>query len=181
MSLLTKPVDLMAARLRARGIDPLLPFLGAASLALLAGALSFQVLGGLEPCVLCLQQRWPHLGVVVAAGALTALGPSRRVQGWGLLLITVLLLVTGGIGLYHVGVEQGWVEASAACTMSTAQGGGAQDLAALRAAIAGAPRAACTDIVWSLLGISMAGWNALLSILLAGIAAGGARRIFRHG
>ncbi|WP_372002694.1 disulfide bond formation protein B [Tistrella mobilis] len=179
MSLLTKPVDLMAARLRARGIDPLLPFLGAASLALLGGALSFQFLGGLEPCVLCLQQRWPHLGVAVAAGALTALGPSRRVQGWGLLLITVLLLMTGGIGLYHVGVEQGWVEASAACSMSTAAG--AQDLASLRAAIAGAPRAACTDIAWSLLGISMAGWNALLSVLLAGIAAGGARRIFRHG
>ena len=173
-------IDRLGARFTARGLDPVLPFVGAGSLSLLAGALAFQYLGGLAPCVMCLWQRWPHLVVVLVAGAVTALAPARRAQGVALAVMALALLATAGFGLYHVGVEQGWIQASAACTISGANPDGATDIAALRAAIAGAPRAACTDIAWSLLGISMAGWNALISVLLAGIAAGGARRIFRH-
>ncbi|MFD0388953.1 disulfide bond formation protein B [Tistrella bauzanensis] len=172
--------DRLGARFTARGIEPVVPFIGAGSLSLLAGALAFQYLGGLAPCVMCLWQRWPHLVVVLVAGAVTALAPARRVQGAALAVMALALLVTAGLGLYHVGVEQGWVTASAACTISGASPDGPTDIAALRAAIAGAPRAACTDIAWSLLGISMAGWNALISVLLAGIAAGGARHIFKR-
>lgn len=132
------------------------------SAALLAGAFAFQHIGGLAPCPLCLWQRWPHAAAVV-------IGLVAVLTGWrGLAWLGALAaLATAGIGIFHVGVEQLWWEGLAACTAGSIEGISAADLLDPSKDIA--PIVRCDDIPWQLLGISMAGWNAILSLILAGI------------
>ena len=136
--------------------------------ALLAGAFAFQYLGGLAPCELCLWQRWPH-------GAATGLGAAALLVGgviW-LLLGALAALATAGIGVFHTGVEYGWWEGPSTCsggdigTMST------QDLVDQ---ILNAPLIRCDEVAWSMLGLSMASWNAVISLALAGVWIAAARR-----
>lgn len=138
--------------------------LGMAGSALTLGAgFFFQHVVGLTPCVLCIWQRWPH-AAAVALGALALLwrrGPFAALAAAG-------LVIGAGIAGYHVGVEQQWWAGPTACagpdfgTMTPQQ-----LLEALRAA----PVVRCDEIPWSLFGISMAGWNLLLSLALAGVFA----------
>lgn len=132
----------------------------AGSAALLLGALAFQYVGGLAPCALCIWQRWPHL-VAVVIGLLLLL------TGWrGLALAGALAAAaSAAIGVFHVGVEQAWWEGLQSCTGNSIAGLSTADL--LNPAVDVAPVARCTDIAWSMFGISMAGWNALLSAGLA--------------
>ncbi len=125
------------------------------SAALLLGALAFQFLGGLAPCKLCIWQRWPH-GVAVAVGALVLL------IGWRPLILAGALatLTTSAFGLYHAGVEQGWWQGPNTCT-SGPIGGLSPD--ELMDQIMAAPLVRCDEIAWQLAGISMAGWNAIVS------------------
>jgi disulfide bond formation protein DsbB len=131
-----------------------------ASAALLIGALLFQYVGGLAPCPLCVWQRWPHGAVILLS--LAALAWPRAA---GLLLFAAgaAAAASAGIGVYHLGVEQGWFPATAACGAT----GTAANLAELRQQILTAPTARCTDVPWALFGISLAGYNALFSSLLA--------------
>ncbi len=134
------------------------------SFLMLAGAFVFQALG-FAPCPLCLWQRWPH-AAAVALGAL-ALVLSRGGIGRALALAGALAaLATAGIGLYHTGVERGWWEGPASCSGAGGLGGlSGADLLSLE----GPSLVLCTDVAWSMLGLSMASWNALLSLVLAGI------------
>ncbi|WP_207479859.1 disulfide bond formation protein B [Arenibaculum pallidiluteum] len=139
-----------------------------ASAGLLLGAVFFQYVVGLAPCVLCIYQRWPH-GIVLALGLLALLAGGRersRARGGLLALSGVVLLLGAGIAVFHVGVEQRWWEGLASCTGGT----GATTVDALRAQILNAPVVRCDDIAWSLFGISMAGYNALISVALAAFA-----------
>jgi disulfide bond formation protein DsbB len=131
----------------------------AGSAALLAGALAFQYLGGLAPCKLCYWQRWPHLAAVLI-GAVALFVAARPLAALGALAA----LTTAGIGLYHVGVEQGWWQGPTTCS-SAPIGGLSTD--ELLDQIMTAPLVRCDEIAWSLAGLSMAGWNALLSFGLA--------------
>jgi disulfide bond formation protein DsbB len=133
------------------------PMLG--SVALLAGALAFQYVGGLAPCPLCILQRWPHVVVVVLGLAILA-WPSRGLA----VLAGLTMLVGAGIGVYHVGIEQNWWEGPATCTAPVA---GSVAPGELLDRILEAPVVACDAIAWSWLGVSMAGWNAILSLALA--------------
>jgi disulfide bond formation protein DsbB len=139
----------------------------AGSLALLMGAYAFQALG-YAPCQLCLWQRWPHFAAV-AIGLAIALGAPRALAWAGALAA----LTTAGIGAFHVGVEQGWWEGLAACTANALAGVSAQDLLSTDVTI-GAP-VRCDEVAWSLVGLSMAGWNTVFSLALAGLWALGAR------
>ena len=132
---------------------------------LLLGALFFQYVVGLAPCALCIYQRWPHLVVLVlAALALLFARPDRSPARAGLLALAgVSLLVTAGVGVFHVGVEQHWWEGLASCTGGT----GAATIEDLRAQIMNAPVVRCDDIAWQMFGISMAGYNVLISTALA--------------
>ena len=130
------------------------------SAALLLGAWAFQ-LAGYPPCKLCIWQRWPH-GVAIAAGAL-ALWTGWRV--W-VALGGVAALTTAGVGVYHAGVERGWWEGPTTCTAADIGGLTPEQL---MEQIMAAPLVRCDDVVWSFLGISMAGWNALLSLALAAV------------
>jgi disulfide bond formation protein DsbB len=148
-----------------------------ASVALLAAALAFQYLGGLQPCVLCIYQRWPHVAVIVLAGlALLPLG--ARWRSLFLLLAAAALLVGAGIGVFHVGVEQHWWEGTASCggTVSS-EGLTAEEL---RDRLLAAPPVRCDQVAWSLFGISMAGYNVLISLVLAAGAALAARALGRR-
>jgi disulfide bond formation protein DsbB len=137
----------------------LLATLGSAGL--LGGAFAFQYLGGLAPCQLCLYQRWPH-GAAILIGLLVLATGWRGIAWAGALAA----LATAGIGIFHVGVEQLWWEGLATCTVNTMEGLSGSDLLSTDITV-GAP-AACDKIAWSMLGISMPGWNVILSLGLAG-------------
>ena len=144
---------------RMRGGQRLAALAGAGSAALLIGAFAFQYLGGLAPCHLCLLQRWPH-GVAVAA-ALAFLAVPKRILA---LLGALAVAVGAGIALYHVGVEQAWWPGPASCV---APAPGTMSAGELMDQILATPVVLCDQIAWSLWGLSMAGWNALLSLGLA--------------
>ncbi|MEL6582835.1 MAG: disulfide bond formation protein B [Pseudomonadota bacterium] len=136
----------------------------AGSAGLMIAALAFQYIGGLPPCQMCIWQRYPHVAAI-ALGALAVLlpGGARFIA----LLGGLALFATAAIGAFHAGVEQGWWEGVTAC----AAGGDVTALSTedLLAQIMEAPVVRCDEIPWSLFGISMAGWNALLSLALAGV------------
>ena len=134
----------------------LLAAFGSAS-ALLA-AFAFQHIGGLAPCKLCFWQRYPHAAAVII-GMLAFFVPMPALLWLGALAA----LSTAGVGAYHVGVEQGWWEGPSTCT-SAPIGGLTPDQ--LMDQIMSAPLVRCDDIAWQMFGISMAGWNAILSLVL---------------
>ncbi len=138
----------------------LLATLGSA--ALLGGAFAFQYIGGLAPCQLCLWQRWPHAAAIL-------IGIVALVTGWrGLAWLGALAaLATAAIGVFHVGVEQQWWEGLASCTAGSIAGISTADLLDPSKDVAAVVR--CDAIAWQMLGISMAGWNAILSLILAGV------------
>ena len=145
----------------------------AASASLLLGAYLSQHVGGLAPCPLCLIQRWPHFAVV-ALGLAAALA-GGRVRAGLLALCVPALLVSAGYGVYHAGVEQGWFASACAAPMS---GGSIEDI---RAQIMAAPLTRCDEVPWSLAGLSLAGWNALVSVVAAALTLYGAIRLGRAG
>lgn len=134
--------------------------LGAAfgSLALLLAAFGFQVIGGLSPCPLCIWQRWPH-AIAVVLGFLILVFPFRWIAALGALT----LFVGAGIGLYHAGIELKWWPGPDTCTAPVA---GDMDPGALLDQILAAPVVLCDEVAWSLFGVSMAGWNAIASLIL---------------
>ena len=130
------------------------------STALLGGALAFQYVGGLNPCEMCMWQRWPHVAALALGLAAWALRSNRLVVA----LAAVAVLASGAIGAFHAGVEQHWWEGITACSAGATSGTTAEIMAQIMAT----PFVRCDDIAWSLFGISMAGWNALLSTLIGG-------------
>ncbi len=139
------------------------------SAALLLGALAFQHLGGLAPCTLCLWQRWPHVAaVVIGVVALAVRGPVLPVLG------ALAVLGAAGIGGFHVGVEQGWWAGLASCSGGSLAGISTADLLNPDVVVAAPVR--CDAVAWAWLGLSMAGWNVVLSVGLAAVWLGAATR-----
>jgi disulfide bond formation protein DsbB len=123
--------------------------------ALMAGALGSEYIGGLYPCEMCHWQRWPHeaaIGLAILAFFLKS--PARTIL---IALAAVAIILSGGIGVFHAGVEYGWWEGLTTCS-NTAQGGSLAD-------IMSAPMIRCDVPQWTLAGISLAGFNALFSVL----------------
>ena len=126
--------------------------------ALLAGALGSQYWGGLYPCEMCHWQRWGHYAALALALLSFALlkQPDR---GRSLVWLAALgILSSGIIGAYHAGVELGIFEGFTQCTSGA---GGSGDLLK---DIMSAPLVRCDQVQFAFLGISMAGWNAIISI-----------------
>lgn len=127
---------------------------------LLGGALGSQYLGGLHPCEMCYWQRWPHgAAIVLALLAFTAPAGSKRSRSL-VLLAALAIAISGGIGVYHAGVEakifEGFTQCTALPRTTTA--------AELLKEITHAPLVRCDEVQFRFLGISMAGWNAILSL-----------------
>ena len=128
------------------------------SFALLVAAYGFEFLGGMSPCKMCLWQRWPH-GFAILIGLIILFTKNIKIS----ILGAFAALTTSIIGFYHAGVEQKWWEGPTTCTSNSIEGLSANDL--LNQILA-APIARCDEIAWDLLGISMAGWNGLISLFL---------------
>lgn len=122
---------------------------------LLGGALASQYLGGLKPCEMCYWQRWPHGFAIIAAAAAFFSAADSRAARFLTVLAALGIAVSGAIGVFHAGVEYGWWEGLTRCTA-----GGPMNLDDLLAA----PIVRCDEVQWSLLGVSLAGWNAILSL-----------------
>jgi len=143
--------------------------------AVVGTALGFEHIGGYIPCKLCLEQRTPYY-VGVPLMAIAALSSSLHwpaVITRGLLLIGGLLMLYGlGLGVYHSGVEWGWWPGPADCTaVSTpVNTGGGGILDALNTVMP----PSCEKAALRILGLSMAGWNAIASLILTIIAFRGA-------
>lgn len=135
----------------------------AGSAALMLGALAFQHIGGMAPCKLCIWQRWPHV-TAIGIGGLAVLGflPAALLAALGALSA----LATSGIGFYHTGVERGWWEGPASCSGGSLADKTPEDLFAQ---IMAAPLIRCDEVPWEMLGLSMASWNALVSLGLAAL------------
>lgn len=131
-------------------------------MALLGGAYAFQ-LAGYAPCKMCLWQRWPHWAAIVLGSLALARVAPRAMCG----LAALAALTTAGIGAFHAGVEQGWWPGPTSCTGGGAGLGGLSGADLLSTNVADTI-VMCDDIVWQI-GLTMAGWNAVASLALAGL------------
>ncbi|NYT41509.1 disulfide bond formation protein B [Sphingomonas sp. R-74633] len=114
---------------------------------------------GLVPCEMCWWQRYPHyVAIVIAASAF--LVKDRRAQLGLVLLAGLAVAVSGGIGVYHAGVEYKWWQGFTACT---AQVHGATPMDMLTDAMR-RPLIRCDVPQWTWFGISLAGFNAIFSL-----------------
>ncbi|MDP3551985.1 MAG: disulfide bond formation protein B [Novosphingobium sp.] len=124
---------------------------------LMAGALISQYVFGLYPCEMCWWQRYPHIAaIVLALLALTVRG--KGAGDMAVILAATATGISGLIGGFHAGVEYGWWEGVTACATVAESGGNALD------AIMNAPVIRCDVAPWSLFGISLAGFNFLISL-----------------
>ena len=129
-------------------------------LALLGGALGSEYLGGLVPCEMCYWQRWPH-GAAILLAALAFTAPTASERSRTLTLLAALAIaVSGAIGVYHAGVELGIFEGLTTCAATAAGATNAE----LLDQIMKTPLVRCDQVQFAFLGISMAGWNAILSL-----------------
>lgn len=152
----------------APSLRPPAALLFAGSGLLLAGALAFQYLGGLAPCELCLWQRIPHAAVLMLAAAAAALARRTPLLAVFATALAGATLVAGSaIAGFHVGVEQHLWEGTAQC------GGNAADTdsaTALVDSLLAQDVARCDEVAWSLFGVSMAGYNMVISAGMAAFA-----------
>jgi len=135
-------------------------FEGVVSLALIIGALLFQYVGHYPPCEMCHWQRWPHIasaviglggGLLLAAGIL----PARLAPVIAALAI-LAVATSGALGVFHAGVEWHFWPGPTACTTGFHVTAGPIDW--------NAPVPKCDIAAWRLFHVSMAGYNALISL-----------------
>ncbi|MBT2135220.1 disulfide bond formation protein B [Croceibacterium sp. LX-88] len=125
---------------------------------LLAGAYLSQYGFGLYPCEMCWWQRYPHFAAVGLALLSTLIPPRTLWIG----LAGLAVFVSGLIGGFHAGVEYGWWQGLTTCSGPLGAGGGDP-----LDAIMNAPLVRCDVPAWTLGGISLAGFNALISVVSA--------------
>jgi disulfide bond formation protein DsbB len=142
----------------------------------LAGAWFFQLVLDIRPCPLCLEQRYAYylaipLGGLVAWAALR--GAPRAVIVAGLALLALAALTNAGLGAYHAGVEWGFWPGPTECT------GPVLDLGKAGSLFDNLDKVKvirCDEVQWRFLGLSLAGYNVLISLLMATLAIWGIAR-----
>ncbi|RMF07202.1 MAG: disulfide bond formation protein B [Alphaproteobacteria bacterium] len=146
-------------------LSAILVFLGALGTILLA--LAFEHIGGLKPCPLCYQQRWAYYAAIPLAGlaALCALYEYRDVAVLALSLVAAAFLINAAFGVYHAGVEWHWWPGPADCA-----GGELARPGNLLQSLSQTRVIRCDEAAWRFLGISFAGYNAIISFGLGMIA-----------
>ena len=128
---------------------------------LLGGALFSQYVGGLWPCEMCWWQRYPHAAAILIAGvafAFTADSPRARTLA---ALAAAAIAVSGGIGVYHAGVEAHVFKGFTACSTMASGGVTAADMLKQ---IMKVPLIQCDQVQWRFAGLSLAAWNAIISL-----------------
>jgi disulfide bond formation protein DsbB len=150
--------------------------IAAVAAATLASAWYFQLVLEILPCPLCLEQRYAYylavpLGVLVAIAA--ARGAPRALLVAGLVLLAAAALWNAGLGGYHAGVEWGFWQGPTDCTGPIVDLGKAGGLLARLDSV---KVIRCDEVQWRFLGISLAGYNVLISLLMAALAGWGILR-----
>jgi len=151
---------------------PVLLVVLAISVAVVGSALLFQYVGGLQPCELCLAERWPYYGAIaITVGALAA---GARGAFLGMALLALIFLGSAGLAAYHVGVEQHWIAGPTACTGGLS---GAKTPEELLKFLTEQQSVRCDEVQWSLAGLSLAGWNVVTSLITLAVTAFGLTRL----
>lgn len=143
---------------------------------MLAAAHAFQTFGGMAPCELCLQQRtvyWVALAISAVAMAVVRMPGGPRLREASCWLLVVVFLTSVGVAGYHAGVEWKVWPGPESCS-----GGGTVSVAALKDLLngGGVKMPACDHPAWIFLGISMAGWNTVASVILVALSIAAALR-----
>jgi disulfide bond formation protein DsbB len=144
--------------------------------ATLGGAWFFQYVLGIQPCPMCLEQRYAYY-LVIALGAVLALAASRvpRMLAIGLLAILALAAFGNAVfGAYHAGVEWGFWQGPATCSGPVTSLGNASDLLKRLDTV---KVIRCDEVQWRFLGLSLAGYNFLISGLMGLVALFGISRM----
>jgi disulfide bond formation protein DsbB len=146
------------------------------SAAMLATAHAFQTFGGLAPCELCLKQRtvyWVAGGIAAVAMVLVRSPGGARWREATCWLLALVFLTSVGMAGYHAGVEWKFWPGPQSCS-----GGGTVTMASLKALLdgGGVKMPACDQPAWVFLGLSMAGWNALASVVFTALSVAAALR-----
>jgi disulfide bond formation protein DsbB len=159
--------------MQATRLVPLIVLL--ASAAVIGGALLFEYVGGLVPCELCLYERWPYYAAVGLA--IIAVGLGRRDVSLALVALCALLFLGGtALAFYHVGVEQHVFVGPTACSGELPRGLSPAELATRLMA---RQPVQCDEVQWSLFGVSLAGFNFVTSLAIAGFCIAGLRGLAR--
>lgn len=142
--------------------------------ATIAGAWIFEKIG-YAPCDLCLQQRWAYyLGVPLALVAALASSSRPRICGWLLAGVTVIFAGSAFFASWHAGVEWGFWPGPAGCSGASAPRAG--DMNDFLRQIEATRLVRCDEVALRIFGLSLAGWNALISAAVAAVALAGAWR-----
>ena len=148
--------------------------------ATLAGAWFFQLVLDIQPCPLCLEQRYAHylalpLGLLVAFAA--ARGAPRQVVLAGLAILALAALANAGLAAYHAGVEWKFWQGPTDCSGPMVDLGSAGTLLQRLDSV---KVIRCDEVQWRFLGLSLAGYNVLISLAMTAIAAWGMASAKRH-
>ena len=142
----------------------------AGSAATILGAWYFQYVLGLPPCPLCLEERLPYY-IVIPLSLLLAIAAIVRAPRVliivGFLAIIAAMLCSAALGAYHAGVEWLWWPGPTDCSGPISDFTAKPLLDQLRTMRI----VRCDEAAWRFLGLSLAGYNALISLALAGVAA----------
>ncbi len=142
--------------------DRIAALAGLYSLAMILGALGFQYIGGIAPCEMCHWQRWPLDAAIVTgfvgAGMFVTGVINRNAMLIFAALSLALIAASGAIGAYQALVEWKFLPGPESCTGARFVFHGAADF------VHSAPAVRCDEASWRLLGISLAGYNALFSL-----------------
>ena len=171
--------DLALSTIRSRPVAAAAAAIAAVGAAAILGAWFFQYGLGLKPCPLCLEQRYAYyfaipLAVMVMLG--DHVGAKRKVLIAALVAIALGMLWNAGLGVYHSGVEWKWWPGPQECAGEFEGLGSAGGLLKQLQSIT---VVRCDEAAWRFLGLSLAGYNVLISLLLAAIAAWGAATEWR--
>ena len=152
----------------------------AISAAMLSVAFTFQYVGGLAPCTLCIYQRIPYaliIGLTVLALPFAPLLGARVVTA-GIALCGCAFAAGAVVAGFHVGVENGWWEGLSSCGSHISPD---LDFEEFKRRLLAAPVVRCDEVAWSMFGVSMAGYNFLASVVFAGGSFIAAKQVVRIG
>jgi disulfide bond formation protein DsbB len=161
--------DTTTSMIRARPLAAAAVAIAVVGAATILGAWCFQYGLGLKPCPLCLEQRYAYyfaipLAVMVLLGE--RVGASRKVLVAAMLAIAAGMLWNTALGVYHSGIEWKWWPGPRECAGAFESTGAGSLLEQLKSVSI----VRCDEAAWRFLGLSLAGYNALISLMLAVIA-----------
>ncbi len=147
--------------------------IGAIAVLTLSGAWYFQLALGIQPCPLCLEQRYAYY-LAVPLAIVVALAAARRAPApwliFGFAVLALAALGNAALGGYHAGVEWRWWQGPTDCSGPLLDLGGAGNLLSRLDSV---KVVRCDEVQWKFLGLSLAGYNVLISLLMAALAVRG--------